>query len=576
MYLFCFLFFLGRISTVNSESCASQNEGANVIYVMDSSGSVSDADYDVGIDFIQSSYGPGVPAGSRTSLITFSSTIDVRWGLNDRIDSIEKFSSRIDTETERTQASSTKLAIALDYSINQLRYISGGRVIVVITDGKPDSIAAVCALQGDIASHDITTFVVGISDGYDPQVGDCITDASHTFHVDDYNHLSIISAPFNDELCKDVGATAFLIFDTPNPDPENLEWVEENIIPQVIDAIPNLDQVDVVTTVTVSNYITFEFPRVVDNEDIRNAIYDVCEAEPLCRHEFLIRPIDILDHFRRALQGTYEVQADIRFDGTDLDVPQLSDTQGFIYNEFEEDFKQYTQVHLDTKVEDLQFDGSFLNITVELKGNRIYDDGSTTVDLIDDAISEILKTPSWAPTSAMPSAQPNTPTPSSAPSSFAPSPITYERCEKSNPTRILDRAQCQDAADYFGFKLIMVNGLARTQNTPGCVESVGRNKILFNPNLESQRSHDWQVPVCPFHFSLLDDSTGNPTSSFPTTSPSHRPSVMPSSCIPSFHPTSGSKIAKIVASPEGSDRSEASCFTIYVVAFTVILQILLP
>lgn len=608
--MFCFLFFLGKVSIVHSESCAAQNEEANVIYVMDSSGSVSDADYDVGIDFIKSSYGPGVPAGSRTSLITFSNDIDERWGLNDRIDTIEKFSRRIDTETERTQASGTKLAIALDYSINILRYLSGGRVIVVITDGKPNSIYEVCVLQAAIASHGITTFVVGISDGYDPQVGECLTDASHTFHVDDYNHLSIISAPFNDMLCKDVGAIAHIIFHSEIPDPENLGWVGSNVIPKVIDAIPNLDQVDVVITVTITNYIILEFPRVVSNDDIRKAIYDVCEAHSLCRHEDIIRPIDIFDNYRRALQGTYEIQADLKFEGTDLDVPQLSATQGFLYNEFEEDFKQYTQVHLNTEVEDLQFDGSFLNMTIELKGNRVYDDGSSTVDLIDEVIIEFLNTPSRAPTSALPSALPSavpttttptsfpsssptsalpsaiptTATPTSFPSSSAPSATTYERCEKSNPTRILDEAQCQDAADYFGFEFIIVNYFARTQNTPGCVQPLGLNKVLFNPNLESQRSHDWQVPICPFqldepiriefirHISefiwKINNSTGNPTSSVPTTPPS----VMPSSYIPSFQPTSGSKINKIAASPE---VSETTCFTIYIVALTIILQILL-
>jgi len=118
---------------------------------------------------------------------------------------------------------------------------------------------------------------------------------------------------------------------------------------------------------------------------------------------------------------------------------------------------------------------------------------------------------------------------------------TYARCEISDSTRILDEDECQDAADYFEMNFRIVHGSARAQNTPGCVEAVGYNNILFNPRLHSTRLRHDQVPICPL-FQLInrtDDPTSSPSlnpSSFPTTIPTFLPSTNPT-LQPSENPT---------------------------------------
>jgi len=120
---------------------------------------------------------------------------------------------------------------------------------------------------------------------------------------------------------------------------------------------------------------------------------------------------------------------------------------------------------------------------------------------------------------------------------------TYEQCTKSNPTRILDRAECQLAANYFGLELITLSGLAMTQNSPGCVVAVGTNNFLFNPNLESQWFHDWQVPICPYEFGPYEFGVSNrgPT-------PIHNPSYGPT-INPTFEPTSANPTTEPSVSP---------------------------
>jgi len=465
-----FLVLICRVWITNSSKCAS-NEEVNVIYVMDSSGSVSDADYEVGIDFIQSSYGEGIPEGSRTSLITFSNDVDERWALYDGIDSIDKFSSKVRTRTERTQAQGTKLTRALTYSINELRYVSGKRVMVVITDGKPSSRASVCALRSTIVANEITVFVVGISSDYDTQVAQCITDSRHSFHVDDYGGLLLIEDLFNTELCIDATATAFIVFETDNPEPENLDYIEREVIPEIIAAIPNLDEVDVVINIVNHNKMTFQFPRRISNQDVRQAIEDICKQERFCNHELLLKPIAIRDHTRRALQGKYEIDVDIAFLGKEQDIPQLNDTQRFIYSDFKGDLQQYASVNLHTELEDLQFYGSVTNITLEVKGNRVYDDGSTTEEKINEVISQITPIPSNVPTTSIPTNMP-TRIPSNMPTTSIPSDMPFTSLPSAAPTSIMPSA----APSITGYiALVSMSGPCSEEMTDTTIDDIASN-----------------------------------------------------------------------------------------------------
>ncbi|KAK3780684.1 hypothetical protein RRG08_015474 [Elysia crispata] len=183
---------------------------ADIVFLMDSSGSVDPADFYKGLGFVGSIV-QSLKIGAydnQIGLIVFDSEIFPQFNLND-------YSNKQDvlTRVASTEYTGhlTRTDLALDYAAaTSFTTASGTRstaaqIVVVITDGQSNEPNKTVLAAQRVRDKGVTVFSIGVGSGIDIVELKAIAsdpDSSHVFLVDGYNALQKILAQVEKSACK--------------------------------------------------------------------------------------------------------------------------------------------------------------------------------------------------------------------------------------------------------------------------------------------------------------------------------------------------------------------------------------
>lgn len=171
----------------------------DIVFLIDSSGSVGPSNFEIQREFIQQVYDTQIVGNgpSRTGLIQFATDVTTLHEFEDGqspsvINDIVLNMPYTGGFTHTDDALATALDL-FDVQSNQ----PSPMLMVLITDGNPFGRFGprdVCQYANDIKSRDIETVIVGIGDNWDPNRVDClVNDPSYIYFVDGFDLLGDFS-----------------------------------------------------------------------------------------------------------------------------------------------------------------------------------------------------------------------------------------------------------------------------------------------------------------------------------------------------------------------------------------------
>lgn len=168
----------------------------DIVFLIDSSGSISPEDYETQRDFLGDLYSNEIQDNgpARVGLIQFATEVQTLSNLNNdqspaAINAVLSTMDQLGGQTNTGGAA----AEALNMFDTQSEP-NNPKLVVLITDGLPNVFGApnICAVGNDLASEGIQTVAVTVGDQVEPQDLDCLVSvpsANNQWAVDDYDAL---------------------------------------------------------------------------------------------------------------------------------------------------------------------------------------------------------------------------------------------------------------------------------------------------------------------------------------------------------------------------------------------------